>query len=411
VDTSHAAFASFSAPVLPNVGSVAPDPLVLDVYSAEVGTFELGVGVDDNMDTCVHCLTLWTDGDVRIFVATEGTLTFDADSLQMEGYPQGTLRNVTLREATGYFNRLGPFYEKGHSTIVPGGTCFKISEADVLVNVAQPLPAPPGWACARNHYGDGTCDCGCGALDMDCAGTNVSYCQYCNCGNNDCSLVNATDNAVCDSVVYPPCTTITGLFDVIEDTSYLPAFLNINATTFENLGGGLLDVVGLDIYSSEVGTFALGTGLDGNVDTCERCVYLYEDTGNGKFYFATGGTLTFDPDSLQMEGYPKGTLRNVILREAIMDAAFHSTIVPAGSCIAIANADALVNATPPPPTPPEWVCAAAWYSDGTCDCGCGALDPTCTSSNADACDYCFCDGDNGSCTGSSVSPTQNYSCE
>jgi hypothetical protein len=47
-------------------------------------------------------------------------------------------------------------------------------------------------------------------------------------------------------------------------------------------------------------------------------------------------------------------------------------------------------------TPAGWTCSPLYYRDGTiCDCGCGAPDPDCLETTAEACDYC---NDPGSCT-------------
>lgn len=62
--------------------------------------------------------------------------------------------------------------------------------------------------------------------------------------------------------------------------------------------------------------------------------------------------------------------------------------------------------------PPEWTCDPTYYdaADG-CDCGCGAIDLDCPSSNVDACEYC---DDSGSCSASAcpgdIDPTNNAIC-
>ncbi len=44
------------------------------------------------------------------------------------------------------------------------------------------LPTVPGnWTCAPGWYGDGECDCGCGALDSDCADASLDSCVYDGC--------------------------------------------------------------------------------------------------------------------------------------------------------------------------------------------------------------------------------------
>lgn len=41
--------------------------------------------------------------------------------------------------------------------------------------------------------------------------------------------------------------------------------------------------------------------------------------------------------------------------------------------------------------PPEWTCAALRFVDGECDCGCGAFDPECVNDTLAACDNEWCD--------------------
>jgi len=65
---------------------------------------------------------------------------------------------------------------------------------------------PDGWTCLQSYYGDGYCDCGCGAFDaLDCADANESSCGYCyaNCGSfetdaSSCApYIDPTDNSQC----------------------------------------------------------------------------------------------------------------------------------------------------------------------------------------------------------------------
>jgi hypothetical protein len=63
--------------------------------------------------------------------------------------------------------------------------------------------------------------------------------------------------------------------------------------------------------------------------------------------------------------------------------------------------------------PTSWTCSAGFYGAGDgCDCGCGAMDPDCSSGAASACLYC---NDTGSCSTVSGCPgninsTQNWLC-
>src|SRR5437763_829511 len=42
--------------------------------------------------------------------------------------------------------------------------------------------APPaGWTCDASFFGDGSCDCGCGAVDSDCADATFASCEFNSC--------------------------------------------------------------------------------------------------------------------------------------------------------------------------------------------------------------------------------------
>ncbi len=64
------------------------------------------------------------------------------------------------------------------------------------------VDVPATWTCDPTYYGaaDG-CDCGCGALDPDCADATAAACEYCDgCGlvGGSCAeAVQADDNTVC----------------------------------------------------------------------------------------------------------------------------------------------------------------------------------------------------------------------
>jgi hypothetical protein len=67
---------------------------------------------------------------------------------------------------------------------------------------------PGSWTCNPTYFGDATCDCGCGALDVDCPSASASDCDF--CGNlGSCSTstscpgsINPTDNSTC--IPIPP---------------------------------------------------------------------------------------------------------------------------------------------------------------------------------------------------------------
>jgi hypothetical protein len=69
----------------------------------------------------------------------------------------------------------------------------------------QASTVPGAWTCSDDYYGDGWCDCGCGAVDVDCADATYPACDYCDssqgsCSPSDCSAIDPVNNAVCSSV-------------------------------------------------------------------------------------------------------------------------------------------------------------------------------------------------------------------
>jgi hypothetical protein len=62
---------------------------------------------------------------------------------------------------------------------------------------AEPRDTPDGWICDPSYYEDGVCDCGCGALDVDCDGDGcaepnckTAACVYCSNGAGSVTLCN-----------------------------------------------------------------------------------------------------------------------------------------------------------------------------------------------------------------------------
>jgi hypothetical protein len=58
---------------------------------------------------------------------------------------------------------------------------------------------PAAWTCLSTHYFDGTCDCGCGIVDGDCADPSPDSCMACDegCADATCSNLNPQDNSKC----------------------------------------------------------------------------------------------------------------------------------------------------------------------------------------------------------------------
>jgi hypothetical protein len=79
-----------------------------------------------------------------------------------------------------------------------GGSCPGLIDPS---DTTQCLPAPDGWECNDNRYGDGYCDCGCGIADSDCPPPPYGYyCSRCpeeSCANGKCERLDPEDSTQC----------------------------------------------------------------------------------------------------------------------------------------------------------------------------------------------------------------------
>jgi len=103
------------------------------------------------------------------------------------------------------------------------------------------------------------------------------------------------------------------------------------------LGGSEADVIIFELYSDEMGTFALGTGANENYGNCDQCVRILEDVDldNGKQptqYYPTAGSITIEPTAAGGRNV-RITLEDLEMVEVTIRAAdFVSTPVPNGEC-------------------------------------------------------------------------------
>src|SRR5262249_8761816 len=77
-----------------------------------------------------------------------------------------------------------------------GGDCPGSVNAD---NNALCDP-PPNWSCLPEFFGNGVCDCGCTAVDVDCADETSASCANCpnsRCSPLGCGNVDPEHNAIC----------------------------------------------------------------------------------------------------------------------------------------------------------------------------------------------------------------------
>ena len=86
------------------------------------------------------------------------------------------------------------------------------------------IVVPGGWTCDSGIYSDGNCDCGCGAVDLDCSGVTDDYCDVDNCTEG--FEIDPNNNANClppfvcaDGVTEKPASYVCDQMDDCGDFS------------------------------------------------------------------------------------------------------------------------------------------------------------------------------------------------
>jgi hypothetical protein len=123
LDTNYAAYLTYLSP---NLGSPSADVLDLEFWgSNELGSFELGHGIDATFSTCEHCFVInVADGTYygRNFFGVDGTLDVNAGSVPLSGILDASATNVTFIEV-----------EDNLVTPVTGGECLHLETATWLL--------------------------------------------------------------------------------------------------------------------------------------------------------------------------------------------------------------------------------------------------------------------------------------
>jgi hypothetical protein len=252
---------------------------------------------------------------------------------------------------------------------------------------------PPGWTCGPLAFGDGRCDCGCGAADVDCSQSDLAHCDVCD-HTGSCNLA--------------PCP---GRIDAADTTTCLapPPGWTCSAWTYADgqqceCGCGLPDPDCQDAtVSSCDNCLAQGSCAKG---LCPSSIVADDNTrcqipaqwscapssyGDGICNCGCGAVDIDCPDA-----------------QATSCEQCDSSSCDQFACHVEANDNA--HCVNPPLT---WTCSARLYRDGArCDCGCGAIDPDCASLGVAACDRCDAPG---SCSAQAcpglINPTVNGDCQ
>lgn len=269
-----------------------------------------------------------------------------------------------------------------------------IDEADNTLCTGVPY----NWSCADRFFGDGSiCNCGCGALDPDCASADADACDRCDfegsCSRRDCpGTIDQDNNAYCEQPTPPAGWTCAAY--------YYGDGRNCDC------GCGTLDI-DCRVNDIEECTNCSGCGTyqcPGRVDPDDvrQCIPLPERWTCSQYNYGDGnycdcGCGAPDPDC------------ESDLREACNNCSPYG-----GSCVDDYDCKGLDpedNSRCTDSAPAEWTCDFTTYNDGACDCGCGVRDLDCDDGDSETCDFCNLEGScsEDNCPGS-IDPDDNAVC-
>ncbi|MEM6926623.1 MAG: hypothetical protein AAF602_06830 [Myxococcota bacterium] len=249
----------------------------------------------------------------------------------------------------------------------------------IVLSGADALAAPPGWTCPTSWYDDGVCDCGCVVPDSDCAGSQASTCDYCNgASTGGCSevpgcpgTIDPSDNRSCDGPTGWTC----------PDSFYADGYCDC--------GCGVQDFDCAGPLASE----------------CDRCRPAYADGCNSSSFcpgsIDANNNATCNnappPDWTCVVGYYDDGLcdcgcgaRDADCADGRASSCDYCNAASSGGCnsTTACPGDILPFDNATCSAPASWTCSEHLWADGSCDCGCGALDLDCVDGSRDSCDTC-----------------------
>lgn len=249
------------------------------------------------------------------------------------------------------------------------------------------------WRCLGHRYGDGVCDCGCGAPDIDCANSDdLSACERCSGGCNlgTCpGRLDPNDNTQCVRVSPPEWTCHDAHYD---DGVECHCGCGVPDPDCEGGGVDVCNVCNVE-GSCSVGTCPGAIAPNDNT----QC-WLDENWTCYKGHFGDGvctcGCGALDPDCPSLS-------RDVCeLCVGCKDDRCPESVAADDNRVCSG-------------VPFTWTCDDRYFGDGQlCNCGCGAPDPDCESSDVGACDVCNFQGScsRQACPGT-VNPNHNAHCQ
>ena len=271
---------------------LASDSLIrLAILLPDTGSFTLGTAEDVNLGTCDRCLyaAVPVDGGAdREFFADAGTLYIDPSSDAIHGVIHAELSNVHLAEIT-------VDEDTGVSAPVDGGACVTLESSHL------DFPPPDGAGGAGGAGGAA----GAGGEGGAAGAPPIPA---------DCPEITAGDFVA-----------------VVK-----PSFGGYLAYVSPNLGTPQNDIIGLELYTNDVGAFTFGEGVNSSYETCDQCflVNVPDGTYYGRNFYAYYGALAIGASSVPRSGTLDATATDVTFLE--VDSSLR--LMPGGACLHLASA-------------------------------------------------------------------------
>jgi len=246
------------------------------------------------------------------------------------------------------------------------------TDAGVVVDAGPQAPA--GWTCSAALFANGSCDCGCGVVDEDCADSSYAACEH-----------NGCDAGVVDVVAPTTCLAAA------DDSAWTCGFAAYDDGDVCDCGCGVADPDCPD--SSRDSCDASGCGPGHNIDDDDPtgCVENADLQGARPgwwcptaWYAADDGCDCgcglVDPDCPRAPSVDDCSQQGCAFSDVGEDGVVDGRDI--AMCIVPGDA------------PAEWTCDAIHYDAGDgCDCGCGVVDPDCTDDSIAYCAFSGCADD------------------
>ena len=245
----------------------------------------------------------------------------------------------------------------------PTGMTWNECESSCDDVTGQCIEVPTEWTCEASYYGDGSCDCGCGVVDYDCADASYESCEYSGCAQG--THTDADNPTACTSVATEGDTCDTTYEESCVDGVILSCAIEEGATsgTIEAYDCGAAEC--LVDSEGDAACYSADTACQSTDDPSYNECYEVDYGFLGKFSYS----MTMEC-SLITEG------KYYYISTDYEDCS-RGCEESTGLCVTIE-------------VPAGWTSDPDYYGDDYCDCGGGIVDIDCADATYASCEYNVC---------------------